>query len=290
MNKLEQCFQWVQSHRDAFIDAVRIYLGVGLMVKGALFLTEQGHLLRLIDDTDIVPASTAVAYTIIGVHIAGGLLLALGLFTRFAALVQVPILFGAAFFVYLPVATSVESAQHFQFTALTCFLCVLLVGFGAGRCSLDKPAKAPRADLFIDLVRIYLGLGLMAKGVFFLSERQYLMDLIDNAGAWSFIPIFAAHYVIPAHLVGGLLLAIGMFTRLAALAQLPILLGAVALVHWSQWGALEGQQDIEFSALVLFLLALHFVFGAGRFSLDRLMARQEAAEAHPAPAHGGIKA
>jgi uncharacterized membrane protein YphA (DoxX/SURF4 family) len=54
---------------------------------------------------------------------------------------------------------------------------------------------------------------------------------------------------------------------LAALVQLPILAGAVVVVHW-QDGLLSANQSLEFSALVLFLLVLVCTFGSGRWSLD----------------------
>jgi uncharacterized membrane protein YphA (DoxX/SURF4 family) len=60
---------------------------------------------------------------------------------------------------------------------------------------------------------------------------------------------------------------VGLYTRLAALVQLPVLVGAVALVHW-QDGLLSADQSLEFSALVLFLLGLVALFGGGRWSLD----------------------
>jgi putative oxidoreductase len=290
MNQLDKGLEWARTNKDAFIDAVRVYLGVGLIVKGAYFLAEQDYFMGLIDQSGMIPASKAMAWAIVGIHVVGGLMLTLGLLTRIAAAAQVPILFGAAVFVALPQAGSVEGRQQLEFTALACFLAVLLMVFGTGRFSLDKPAKAPCADGFMDLVRIYLGIGLIAKGVFFLGEREYLSSLIDQAGGWSFIPIAAAHYVIPAHIAGGLLLALGLLTRLAALAQVPILLGAVYYLHLPQMVTLQGRQDFEFTALVLFLVALHAVFGAGKYSLDHVLARRADEVPSGAPAHQGAKA
>ena len=84
-----------------------------------------------------------------------------------------------------------------------------------------------------------------------------------------------SHYVIPIHLVGGLLLAVGLLTRLAALVQMPILIGAIIYVWLPEMPFFEQRQNLEFSALVLFLLTLIFVYGAGRFSVDYLITRKE---------------
>jgi uncharacterized membrane protein YphA (DoxX/SURF4 family) len=75
------------------------------------------------------------------------------------------------------------------------------------------------------------------------------------------------HYVMIAHFVGGAMLTVGFLTRIAALAQIPILFGAVFFVH-RQDGLFALGQSLEFSALVLFLLCVFVVSGAGKLSLD----------------------
>ena len=74
-----------------------------------------------------------------------------------------------------------------------------------------------------------------------------------------------------AHLCGGLLLALGLVTRIAAFVQLPALLGAVFVVHLQE-GFFTTEQNLEFSLLVLFLLVLAFLHGPGEWSLDRCLA------------------
>jgi len=64
-------------------------------------------------------------------------------------------------------------------------------------------------------------------------------------------------------------------TRLAALAQIPILIGAIFYIWLPEVLVFEQRQNLEFSALVLFLLTLIFVYGAGRFSVDYLITRRE---------------
>ena len=130
-------------------------------------------------------------------------------------------------------------------------------------------------DIVIDLVRMYLGVGLFVKGIYFLMHQGELKKLLEGADNLAFGQGAVAHYVIPVHLVGGLLLAFGLLTRLAALSQIPILLGALFYVWLPKGVLVEQRQNLEFSALVLFLLALIFVYGAGRFSVDYLITRKE---------------
>jgi uncharacterized membrane protein YphA (DoxX/SURF4 family) len=134
---------------------------------------------------------------------------------------------------------------------------------------------ALNADFFLDLIRIYLGTGLFVKGIFLMGHREFLMQTIDQAGSLWFAPAVVAHYIIPAHLLGGPLLALGLLTRIAALVNIPVLLGALFYVYLPHVAQFEPRQNLEFSALVLFLLAVFSIYGAGRFSLDALLARGE---------------
>ena len=110
------------------------------------------------------------------------------------------------------------------------------------------------------------------------EEMQKLLEGADNV---VFAQGAVSHYVIPVHLVGGLLLAMGLLTRLAALAQMPILIGAVFYLWMPQVLFFEQRQNFEFAALVLFLLVLIFVYGGGRFSVDHLLTRKEKSDLQP---------
>src|SRR6266542_4975058 len=117
---------------------------------------------------------------------------------------------------------------------------------------------------------------------YFVMHQEALKKFLEGAENLAFAQGLVAHYVIPVHLVGGLLLALGLLTRLAALSQIPILAGAVFYIWLPNVLFFEQRQNLEFSALVLFLLALIFVYGAGRFSVDHLLTKKES---HPAQAH-----
>jgi uncharacterized membrane protein YphA (DoxX/SURF4 family) len=120
--------------------------------------------------------------------------------------------------------------------------------------------------LVLDALRVYLGAGLFFRGLALLLTDAGLAQLTGGA-APSVTTTGVAAYVMIAHIIGGGLLAVGLYTRVAALVQLPVLAGAVVLVHW-QDGLLSANQSLEFSTLVLFLLGLVLLFGGGRWSLD----------------------
>jgi uncharacterized membrane protein YphA (DoxX/SURF4 family) len=131
----------------------------------------------------------------------------------------------------------------------------------------------------LDLVRAYLGVALFFKGIAFVSRPELLRSLLEEHGLmyWGSI---AAHYVLAAHFVGGLMLAVGLVTRLAALVQIPVLFTAAFFVHLKE-GLFSMHQNLELTLLVLFLLIVIAVAGSGRLSLDHvLLQKKQAAPAH----------
>ena len=141
-----------------------------------------------------------------------------------------------------------------------------------------------RRELWLDCVRIYLGLGLFARGLLLICNvrTDFFVNLLSHSdGPW-LVSAALLHYVALAHFVGGAMLALGLLTRLVALAQIPILAGAVFIVH-RQDGLFALGQSLEFSALVLFLLCVILVNGAGRLSLDHVIFGEHARHGEPKP-------
>jgi len=126
-----------------------------------------------------------------------------------------------------------------------------------------------RREIWLDCVRIYLGVGLFARGLLLITNTStgYFVDMLQRSGHNWLMTGAMLHYVMLAHFVGGAMLALGFLTRIAALVQIPILAGAVFIVHRSD-GLFAMGQSLEFSALVLFLLVVFLVSGSGRLSVD----------------------
>jgi len=131
-------------------------------------------------------------------------------------------------------------------------------------------ADAHRED-WLDCVRIYLGLGLLARGLLLITNTStgFFVDLMQRADQSWLTHGVLLHYVMVAHFVGGALLMIGFLTRIAAIIQIPILFGAVFLIHRPD-GLFALGQSLEFSALVLLLLVVFAFAGSGRLSLDHV--------------------
>lgn len=289
---VKQCDEWVKSRLDVILDLIRIYLGVGLVVKGIFFLLHPEQLQGVAAGSAWAGIVPLVPY----IHIVGGLLLAVGLQVRLAALAQLPVLAGAVFVVNLPQMDRLIGREGFEFSALVLFLIAVIFFKGAGRLSLSRHWKnSPPAsgyggwtekhpDIFLDVIRTYLGIGLIVKGLYIMTNRDQVMALLDAGGGLSLAVMTAAHLVIPIHLAGGLLLALGLVTRPAAFLQIPVVAGALIWVHLPRLASLEMRQSIEFSGLVLFLLVLIVAHGPGRFSVDHLIDRHTPGEPLPEPA------
>jgi hypothetical protein len=60
--------------------------------------------------------------------------------------------------------------------------------------------------------------------------------------------VFGTHYIVMAHIGGGLLLAAGLMTRISTLFQLPVLGGAIYLASRSEDGLFARNLDLYFTA------------------------------------------
>jgi putative oxidoreductase len=137
------------------------------------------------------------------------------------------------------------------------------------------------------------GLGLavlrVTLGVIFLMHGYLGLEVVGPEGIAGYTtrmgyppglgPILA-WYLILAHSIGGLLLIVGLFTRWAALAQLPIMASAFFLHHLRQGFFLTGvvvdaskgtviAAGYEYVLLVLAATVTFVLAGGGAFAFDR---------------------
>ncbi len=135
---------WFDERRAWCMSLLRIYLGVGLMVKAIKFVAEKEELLQLMVDNKMLWAGMAMVHIVIMTHLLGGSLMALGFGTRIGALIQVPNLVGAVFFVHWSGGV-LGFAEELRFSALVLFLLLLFVWHGSGPLSLKAYLQARSA-------------------------------------------------------------------------------------------------------------------------------------------------
>lgn len=123
---------------------------------------------------------------------------------------------------------------------------------------------------WLDFLRIILGLVIFGKGVSFISDTSTLQNLITQNNVFGFSGMLisvAIHIIAFAHLVGGILITLGLVTRFAVVIQIPILLFAVFFVNLT-YGFSMLNSELWLSVLVLFMLILFWVVGSGPLSVD----------------------
>jgi putative oxidoreductase len=126
-------------------------------------------------------------------------------------------------------------------------------------------------SVVLDLLRIVLGAVILGKGIYFIQDTDAILVMLHNSKV-EFISFMLAHYVAMAHLVGGVLIILGLLTRLAVLFQIPILLGAIIFVNSSS-GFFSMGSELWFSVFVFLLLVYFLFYGSGPLSLDQYMKR-----------------
>ena len=128
--------------------------------------------------------------------------------------------------------------------------------------SLNKWANA-HSTIWFNSFRILLGVFLVYKGSYFISNSREFEDLI--APASNFMGgMFTFHYIASAHIMGGIMIVFGLLTRWALIAQLPILLGAVLINFIGEMNVI----NLIVSLITLTASAFYTIYGSGKYSAD----------------------
>ena len=133
--------------------------------------------------------------------------------------------------------------------------------------SIDTWLDTKKAPVWMDIVRIILGLFIVYKGYEFTSNFEIFTQNVGSIGV-AFMAAHLAHYIIFVHLVGGILLALGTFTRSMCILNLPILVGAV-IFNYSHFNTVE-TMGLPVAIIVLIMLVLIMIYGAGNYSLNAI--------------------
>lgn len=131
------------------------------------------------------------------------------------------------------------------------------------------PLYAAFGGLSWALLRFLAGGALVTHGWGKIVDPLARVDFVEGIGfypGWLWAPLLAV-----AEFFGGILLAIGLLTRPAALAATVVLLVTV----WYHWvlqneGFFGAEKSILWAAITFFFL----IHGGGRFSLDRALKRE----------------
>ncbi len=136
MNAILRVEEWGDHHHPIWLDFLRILVGLILILRGFLFALHSGVITDLVLEDPLQYLTFMGAQYIILFHIAGGILITLGILTRFSALMNLPILISEIFFINLPRDLMPFNSELVLSIALLIVLIVYLI-FGDGKFSTD---------------------------------------------------------------------------------------------------------------------------------------------------------
>jgi len=114
-------------------------------------------------------------------------------------------------------------------------------------------------------------------GVVYIAHAYLALVVMGPAKAVEFqramhipLPEIGVWYLIVAHGLGGILLILGLLVRWAALANIPIMVGALWFVHLQQGFFILGNKNgYEYVLVLLGATIAQALLGAGAFTLKK---------------------
>jgi putative oxidoreductase len=147
MNIVYKIKNWGNRHHPKILDIVRMLFGIFLLAKGFYFFNHEAYLRELLIANNSIGESPKIIDVIINyvtyMHIVGGGLIFLGLFTRIGVLLQVPIVVGALQYVNV---LSPYVDNELWLIILILSLLFLFFIFGSGPLSLDHLLSRIKMD------------------------------------------------------------------------------------------------------------------------------------------------
>lgn len=129
--------------------------------------------------------------------------------------------------------------------------------------SLNKWANKHNSFYQLDILRWTLGIFLFIKGLDFMTNTGYLVELLSPREE-TFATLFIMHYVSLVHISGGILITAGLLTRMAVAFQIPILIGAISI----NFIGVMDPSNLLMASLVLLLSIGFLIVGSGNHSVD----------------------
>jgi uncharacterized membrane protein YphA (DoxX/SURF4 family) len=115
----------------------------------------------------------------------------------------------------------------------------------------------------LNIIRVGLGVFIFYKGLYFMNHMLLLSNLIEPLKNYVG-EIILLHYIVPAHLIGGVLIIIGLLTRWAISAQIPILIGALFVNILGDMSIL----NLVIIMSIIFVSLFFLIYGSGKNSVD----------------------
>jgi putative oxidoreductase len=140
MGMLHNIEKWSTSHHPRWLVLPRVALGICLFLKGISFMSNTVDLELILTEANMPVSGPAFPIIITWLHLICGFLIIIGLFTRLATMLMIPILTGAVLFVNAQRGIF-ASESEFGFSLIVLLMLVFFLIEGSGPLSLDSYFK-----------------------------------------------------------------------------------------------------------------------------------------------------
>ena len=137
MGRIKTLNKWANAHTYIPLDILRMALGVFLIVKGVEFMSDSAGMATVMEPFKNWPASWLILHYITFAHFAGGFFIIIGLLTRWAVIIQFPMLIGAILTNFLGEMNS----TNLILAIVTFVVCLFFLFYGSGKHSADYYLK-----------------------------------------------------------------------------------------------------------------------------------------------------
>ncbi len=137
MLSIKSLNKWANSHTYYWLDLFRVALGVFFFIKGIQFISQTEMLAELIKPLQGFGGTMLIVHYVASAHLVGGILIAFGLLTRWALIVQLPILIGAILINFVGTMNASALILALVITAISIFF----IFYGSGKHSADYMMK-----------------------------------------------------------------------------------------------------------------------------------------------------
>ncbi|HIQ46353.1 MAG TPA: DoxX family protein [Sulfurovum sp.] len=126
--------------------------------------------------------------------------------------------------------------------------------------------------LFILFARLVIAYGFTKPALMKLHDMESTAAWFHNLSIP--FPTFSAYFVTGIEVIGIVLLLIGLFTRQVSIFLMFVMLGAILFVHGPH-GYSVAENGIEIPLYYFLFLSIFAAFGAGKYSLDHVLFKDD---------------
>ena len=137
MGTIKTWNKWANAHTYYPLDLLRVALGVFLFLKGIDFMSNHLQMAEVMKPFQNMPGGMLIMHYIAPAHFVGGFLIVIGLLTRWAVVVQFPILIGAILVNFL----GEMNTANLILATIILLVCVFFMFYGSGKHSADYYLK-----------------------------------------------------------------------------------------------------------------------------------------------------